>query len=82
MELQRPISYSKNQALIGRVLPVVIDRYEGGAWIGRTEFDSPEVDNEVLIDANKFYCRVGDFCTVKITDATDFDLYGEVVEHV
>jgi ribosomal protein S12 methylthiotransferase len=47
--------------------------------VGRTEFDSVEVDNEVLIDAAKHYCRIGDFVQVKITDATEFDLYGEVL---
>jgi len=57
----------------------MIDRKEGGYWVGRTEYDSPDVDNEVLIDAEKFYVKQGDFAHIKITDATDFDLYGEVV---
>jgi ribosomal protein S12 methylthiotransferase len=79
MALQQEISFQKNEAKIGKTLKVLIDRKEGGYFIGRTEFDSPEVDNEVLIDASKNYCRVGDFCHVKIFDVTDFDLYGEVV---
>jgi ribosomal protein S12 methylthiotransferase len=58
---------------------VLFDRKEGGYFIGRTEFDSPEVDNEVLVSAEKFYARKGDFANVRITDATEFDLYGEIV---
>jgi ribosomal protein S12 methylthiotransferase len=58
---------------------VVIDRKEGNYFVGRTEFDSPDVDNEVLIDASKCYMKTGEFTTVKITDAADFDLYGEVI---
>ncbi|HOO09909.1 MAG TPA: TRAM domain-containing protein, partial [Cyclobacteriaceae bacterium] len=58
---------------------VMIDRKEGGQFIGRTEYDSPEVDNEVLIDAKKDYLRIGDFTTVKVTDATEFDLMAEPV---
>ena len=52
---------------------------EGGYFVGRTEFDSPEVDNEVLVDATEHYVRIGDFANVKIISAGDFDLYGEVV---
>jgi ribosomal protein S12 methylthiotransferase len=55
----------------------VIDRKEGTYFIGRTEFDSPDVDNEVLIDASKYYLKTGDFVTIKIIDATEYDLYGE-----
>ena len=55
----------------------IIDRKEGQYFIGRTEFDSPDVDNEVLIDATKFYVKTGEFVDVKIIDATEFDLYGE-----
>jgi ribosomal protein S12 methylthiotransferase len=58
---------------------VLFDRKEGGFFIGRTEFDSPEVDNEVLVDATTAYVRVGDFAMVKITSAEEFDLYGEIV---
>lgn len=80
MQLQQEISFQKNEAKIGKTFKVMIDQKEGGYFIGRTEFDSPEVDNEVLIDAKKYFCRLGDLCMVKITDATDFDLYGEVVQ--
>ncbi len=79
MELQEQISFEINQEKIGKTFKVLIDKKESGHFVGRTEFDSVEVDNEVLIDAKKFYCRVGDFVQVKITDATEFDLYGDVV---
>ena len=78
MEIQSQISWELNQAKIGQTLKVVIDRKEGNYFVGRTEFDSPDVDNEVLIDASKTYLKTGEFTTVTITDATDFDLYGEV----
>jgi len=77
MELQEQISLELNQEKIGKVFKVLIDRVEGGQFIGRTEFDSPEVDNEVLIDAKEHFLRVGDFANIKITDATEFDLTGE-----
>ncbi len=77
MELQEQISLELNQEKIGKVFKVLIDRVEGGQFIGRTEFDSPEVDNEVIIDAKENYVRVGDFANIKITDATEFDLTGE-----
>lgn len=77
MELQEGISREINEAKIGKTFKVLIDRKESGNFIGRTEHDSPEVDNEVLIDASKHYMRVGDFAEIKITDATEFDLYGE-----
>ncbi len=79
MQIQQEISMAKNDEKIGMTFKVIIDRKESGYYIGRTEYDSPEVDNEVLLDAAKYYCRIGDFCNVKITDATDFDLYGELV---
>jgi len=79
MQIQQEISFHKNEEKIGKKFKVLVDRKEGGYFVGRTEFDSPEVDNEVLIDAEKYFCRVGDFCTVMIHDTTDFDLYGEVV---
>ncbi len=79
MQIQQEISLAKNDEKIGMTFKVIIDRKESGYYIGRTEYDSPEVDNEVLLDAAKYYCRIGDFCNVKITDATDFDLYGELV---
>jgi ribosomal protein S12 methylthiotransferase len=80
MEIQQEISFRKNDQKIGQAFKVLIDSKEGEYFIGRTEYDSPEVDNEVLIEASKNYCRIGDFCTVKITDVTDFDLYGNVVQ--
>ena len=79
MELQSQISWELNQEKIGKSFKVVIDRKEGDYFIGRTEFDSPDVDNEVLIDATKTYLKTGEFTTVKITNATDFDLFGEVI---
>lgn len=79
MELQQGISLELNQAKIGSVQKVLIDRKEGGEFLGRTQFDSPEVDNEVILDAKKNYLRIGDFVNVKITHATEFDLSGDVV---
>ena len=79
MELQSQISWGLNQAKIGQTLRVVIDRKEGQYFVGRTEFDSPDVDNEVLIDASKVYLKTGEFATVTITEAADFDLYAEVL---
>ena len=81
MELQSQISWELNQQKIGQEFNVVIDRKEGNYFIGRTEFDSPDVDNEVLIDATANYLKTGDFYTVKITEAADFDLYGDVAIH-
>ena len=79
MALQSQISWELNQAKIGQTMAVVIDRKEGQYFIGRSEFDSPDVDNEVLIDASKVYLKTGEYATVRITDAADFDLYAEVV---
>jgi ribosomal protein S12 methylthiotransferase len=79
MDLQSQISWDLNQEKIGQTLKCIIDRKEGQHFIGRTEFDSPDVDNEVLIDAAKFYVKTGDFVNVKIIDATEFDLYGEPI---
>jgi len=79
MEIQSQISWELNQEKIGQEFKVVIDRKEGDYFVGRTEFDSPDVDNEVLIDATKTYLKTGEFATVKITDAADFDLYAKVV---
>jgi ribosomal protein S12 methylthiotransferase len=76
MEIQSQISWELNQQKIGETFKVVIDRKEGNYFIGRTEFDSPDVDNEVLIDATEIYLKTGDFYEVKITEAADFDLYG------
>jgi ribosomal protein S12 methylthiotransferase len=80
MEIQSQISWELNQAKIGQTFKVVIDRKEGEYFVGRTEFDSPDVDNEVLIDASKTYLKTGEFATIKIIEAADFDLYGEVVK--
>ncbi|GAA3579031.1 30S ribosomal protein S12 methylthiotransferase RimO [Snuella lapsa] len=79
MEIQSQISWELNQEKIGQEFKVVIDRKEGNYFVGRTEFDSPDVDNEVLIDATKTYLKTGEFTTVKVTEAADFDLYAEVV---
>mgnify|MGYP003669244617 CR=1 FL=1 len=79
MEIQSQISWELNQEKIGKEFKVVIDRKEGSYFVGRTQFDSPDVDNEVLINAEKDYIRTGDFATVKITAAEDFDLYAEVI---
>ncbi len=79
MELQQGISLELNQQKVGKTYKVLVDRKEGGQFIGRTEHDSPEVDNEVMIDS-KDYLRQGDFAQVKITSATEFDLSGEVVK--
>ena len=78
MALQQDISYELNQKRIGENHKVLIDRIEKDHFIGRTQFDSPEVDNEVLIDAKDEYLRIGDFVNVNITDATEFDLYGKI----
>ena len=81
MEEQRGISHKLNKKKVGKELKVLVDRKEGDYFIGRTEHDSPEVDNEVLIKADKdTYLRVGDFATIKITSAEEYDLFGEPVE--
>ena len=80
MEIQSHISWELNQQKIGQEFNVIIDRKEGGYYVGRTEFDSPDVDNEVLINAEEGYLRTGEFFTVKITGAEDFDLYAEVLK--
>ena len=78
MDLQQGISHELNQAKVGKVFKVLVDRAESGKFIGRTEHDSPEVDNEVIITSPE-YIRQGDFCSVRITAATEFDLSGEVI---
>jgi ribosomal protein S12 methylthiotransferase len=80
MALQQEISAELNQKKVGKTMKVMIDRKEGGYFIGRTEFDSPEVDNEVLISAENTYLPVGEFAPIKIINATEFDLYGELVQ--
>jgi ribosomal protein S12 methylthiotransferase len=79
MDLQSQISWDLNQEKIGKIYKCVIDRKEGAYFIGRTEFDSPDVDNEVLVDASKCYLKTGEFVNLKIIDATEFDLYAELV---
>jgi ribosomal protein S12 methylthiotransferase len=80
MDIQAQISYELNQEKIGKIYRCMIDRKEGQYFVGRTEYDSPDVDNEVLIDANEHYVKIGDFCQVEITDATEFDLYAVPVK--
>ncbi|WP_210488418.1 30S ribosomal protein S12 methylthiotransferase RimO [Rufibacter aurantiacus] len=79
MELQQGISMELNEEKVGNTYKVLFDRKESGYFVGRTQYDSPEVDNEVLVPADSTYVRLGDFAQVKITDSSDFDLYGEVV---
>lgn len=78
MDIQQSISRELNEQKIGQTFKVLFDRKEGNFFVGRTEFDSPEVDNEILVDAKEQYIRVGDFANVKITSAQEFDLFGEV----
>lgn len=80
MDIQREISSSLNEKKIGNTFKVLIDRKEGGFYVGRTEGDSPEVDNEVLIDAEKNYLRMGDFADIRIDSANEFDLFGSKVQ--
>lgn len=80
MDLQSQISFELNQEKVGQVFKCIIDRKDGNYFIGRTEFDSPDVDNEVLIDATENYVQAGKFANIKITSATEFDLYGEPVQ--
>jgi len=76
MKIQSEISWEQNQKKVGKTYRCVIDRKQGDYFVGRTEIDSPDVDNEVLIDAKRYYLKQGDFTSVEITEATDFDLYG------
>jgi ribosomal protein S12 methylthiotransferase len=76
MKIQSEISWEQNQKKVGKTYRCVIDRKQGDYFVGRTEIDSPDVDNEVLIDAKRYYLKQGDFTAVEITEATDFDLYG------
>ncbi len=79
MEIQMEISREKNEAMVGKEVKVLIDRKEGTHFYGRTESDSPEVDNEVIINAENTYARIGDFTKVKITGAMEYDLVGEIL---
>lgn len=79
MELQSQISWEKNQERVGNTYKCIFDRKEGNYFVGRTEFDSPDVDNTVLVDATTHYIPLGEFTNIKITSAEEFDLYGEPV---
>ena len=79
MEIQQEISMAHNEALVGKTMKVLFDRKEGDYFIGRTEYDSPEVDNEVLVSAKDQFVRIGDFANVLIEAAEDYDLYGRIV---
>lgn len=80
MDIQQNISFEKNQQKVGKVFKVMIDKVEGDYYVGRTEFDSPEVDNEVLISRQDDYLALGRFADIKIDRAEDFDLYGSFVK--
>jgi len=80
MGIQESISRQYNENKIGQTLKVLVDRFESGYFIGRTEHDSPEVDNEVLVEGKDNYLRIGDFVPVRIIDATEFDLHGVVAQ--
>jgi len=80
MELQSGISYDLNQQKVGKTFRVLFDKVEGDFYVGRTEFDSPEVDNEVLVKKSEGYVRLGDFADVKITSAEHYDLFGTLVD--
>ncbi|NER15933.1 30S ribosomal protein S12 methylthiotransferase RimO [Spongiivirga citrea] len=77
MEIQSQISWELNQEKIGKTFKCIIDRKEGNHFVGRTEYDSPDVDNEVLIDATEHYLKISDYAMITITEATDFDLIGK-----
>ena len=81
MEIQSQISFDLNQNKINKVFNCVIDRKEGVNYVGRTEFDSPDVDNEVLVDATQYYLKIGEFVKLKIVSATEFDLYAVPIEN-
>ncbi len=79
MEVQSEISLELNEAKVGKKYRVLVDRVEGDRFIGRTEYDSPEVDNEVVIDPQGGYLRIGDFVDVEIDSAEHYDLFGKVI---
>tara|TARA_B100000795_G_scaffold94217_1_gene69007 strand:- start:458 stop:1768 length:1311 start_codon:yes stop_codon:yes gene_type:complete len=79
MALQSGISMELNQAKVGKTYKVLFDRVEGDYFIGRTQYDSPEVDNEVLVHNKDGFARIGDFANVEVTDAEEFDLFGKIV---
>jgi len=79
MEIQQQISWEKNQEKVGKIFKCIFDRKEGDYFVGRTEYDSPDVDNTVLVSAKDVYISIGEFANVKITSAEDYDLIGELV---
>ena len=79
MEVQSQISWELNQEKIGKTFTCLFDRKDGEFFYGRTEFDSPDVDNDVIVDATKHYIKLGEFIDIKINEAGDFDLHGEPV---
>ena len=79
MAIQQEISYKKNQEKIGEIFKCIVDRKEGNQYILRTEQDSPDVDNEVLVDATSNYLSIGGFVEVEIIDAHDYDLFGKII---
>ena len=79
MEIQQQISWEKNQEKIGKIYKCIFDRKEGDYFVGRTEYDSPDVDNTVLVPAKDVYISIGEFANVKITSAEDYDMIGELV---
>ncbi len=79
MEIQQQISWEKNQEKVGKVFKCIFDRKEGDYFVGRTEYDSPDVDNTVLVPAKDVYISIGEFANVKIISAEDYDLIGELV---
>ena len=79
MEIQAGISFELNQAKVEKVMDCIFDRQKTAYYIGRTQYDSPDVDNEVLVDANTYSLEIGKLVAIKITEATDFDLIGEPV---
>ncbi|MBS3992969.1 MAG: MiaB/RimO family radical SAM methylthiotransferase, partial [Bacteroidetes bacterium] len=81
MEIQSQISFELNQEKIGKTFTCLVDRKEGNYFYARTEFDSPDVDNEVLIDATKYYVQIGHFVEVLITEASEYDLIGEPIKN-
>jgi ribosomal protein S12 methylthiotransferase len=80
MKIQSEISWEQNQKKVGKIYRCVIDRKQGDYFVGRTEIDSPDIDNEVLIEAKKYYLKTGEFANLLIFKATDFDLYGKLVK--
>lgn len=78
MELQSSISWKKNQEKVGKVFRCIFDHKEGNYFVGRTEYDSPDVDNTVLVSAENLYLPIGEFADIRITSAEEFDLYGEL----